>query len=107
MNKSKIGIELMVGASVLVSVGQLFWKLSQGNKIGLLCLGFFLYSVGALMMIYAYRFGKLSVLQPILSLSYVFAIVLGYYVFNDKITTGKLVSISLIIGGVLVISHDR
>ena len=59
------------------------------------------------MMIYAYRFGKLSVLQPILSLSYVFAIVLGYYVFNDKITTGKLVSISLIIGGVLVISHDR
>ena len=66
----KKGIGLMILSSVCSCIGQLCWKLfTLQTNTGWLFAGFFLYLIGALLMIVAYRFGKLSVLQPILSLN--------------------------------------
>ena len=46
--------------------------------------GFAFNEVGALVMIVAYRYGKLSVLQPMLSLNYVVSIVLAALVLKEK-----------------------
>ena len=91
-------------SSVLVCVGQLMWKLATDGNIVLLLIGFGLYGLGALVMIYAYRFGSLSVLQPVLSLNYVFTILLSHFVLKEVITLSKVIGVLIIIIGVLLIA---
>ena len=104
IQKNKKGILLMCISSVLVCVGQLMWKLATDGNIILLLIGFGLYGLGALVMIYAYRFGSLSVLQPVLSLNYVFTIILSHFVLKEVITLSKVIGVLIIIIGVLMIA---
>ncbi|GKX68077.1 EamA family transporter [Inconstantimicrobium mannanitabidum] len=103
IKNNKIGIMLIVLASLMTSVGQLFWKLSSSNKIIFLFLGFVLYGIGAIVMILAFKHGSLSVIHPMLSFGYVFALVLGTIVLKEKISTFQYVGILLIIIGVVLI----
>lgn len=80
--RNKKGILLMLASSMCVCVGQLLWKLSSSRGLFFMLLGFCFYGVGALVMIFAYRFGKLSVLQPMLSMNYVLSIFLAAVVFH-------------------------
>lgn len=102
--KNKKGILLMLVSSICVCVGQLLWKLSveYGNLIMLA--GFCFYGVGAMVMIVAYRFGKLSVLQPMLSLNYVLSIILAAVVLKEEITIFKGIGVLVIIAGVIMIA---
>ncbi len=104
IRKNKKGIILMLMSSVCVCVGQLLWKLSVTNGIIFMMLGFALYAIGALIMIIAYKYGKLSVLQPMLSLNYVLSIVLAGIVLKENITFGKCIGVIIIIMGVLLIA---
>ncbi len=63
--------------------------------------GFCFYGVGAFVMIVAYRFGKLSVLQPMLSLNYVLSIILAALVLKEEITILKSTGVLIIIAGVV------
>lgn len=103
IKKNKKGILLMLVSSVCVCLGQLFWKLAMNDNLAMLILGFAFYGVGALIMIVAYQFGSLSVLQPMLSLNYVLSVVLGYLVLNEVITLTKSIGIIIIIIGVILI----
>ncbi len=55
-------------------------------------------------MLVAYRYGKLSVLQPMLSLNYVLSIVLAAVVLKEEITLLKCVGVLTIIAGVVLIA---
>ena len=55
-------------------------------------------------MIIAYKFGKLSVLQPMLSLNYVLSIVLATIVLKEEISLVKCIGVLIIIGGVIMIA---
>ena len=55
-------------------------------------------------MIVAYRFGKLSVLQPMLSLNYVLSIILAALVLKESITVLKCIGVMVIIVGVVLIA---
>lgn len=66
-------------------------------------LGFVFYGIGALVMLVAYRFGSLSVLQPMLSLNYVLSIVLAAVVLREAITLWRVIGILIIILGVVLI----
>lgn len=102
--KNKKGILLMLVSSLCVCVGQLLWKLSATEGIIFMLVGFFLYGVGALVMLVAYRFGKLSVLQPMLSMNYVLSIVLAAVVLKEEITLLKCIGVFIIITGVILIA---
>lgn len=94
----------MLVSSLCVCVGQLLWKLSAEQGTGMLLLGFCFYGVGALVMITAYKFGKLSVLQPMLSLNYVLSIVLAAIVLKEEITILKCIGVLVIMFGVIMIA---
>ena len=102
MNKK--GILLMLLSSLCVCIGQLLWKLSAEKGIVVLLAGFFFYGVGALVMLFAYRFGKLSVLQPMLSMNYVLSFFLAALVLKESITMLKCMGVIVIIVGVILIA---
>ncbi len=102
--KNKKGILMMIVSSICACVGQLLWKLSAVEGIMMMLAGFVLYGIGALVMIAAYRFGKLSVLQPILSLNYVLSIVLAAVVLKEEVTIIKCIGVLVLIAGVVLIA---
>lgn len=94
----------MLVSSFCVCTGQLLWKLSITQGLPVLLLGFIIYGIGALAMIIAYRFGKLSVLQPMLSSNYVLSLILAKYILNEPITIVKCIGVLCIITGVISIA---
>ena len=102
--RNRKGILLMLLSSVCVCVGQLLWKLSATHGVPFLFVGFAFYGVGALMMIIAYRYGKLSILQPLLSMNYVLSILLGYFVLGEQVSLIKCFGVLVIISGVVLIA---
>lgn len=100
-----IGILLMIVCAVCLCMGQFIWKYFDG--VLSLFIGFGLYSLGALAMLSAYRFGSLSVLQPINSVSYVIAAVLGNAFFRESITIGKAMGIVSIMLGVSFLARGE
>ena len=93
----------MLVASGFVAFGQLCWKLWAGHIVAWLLLGFALYGAGAGLMVFALRFGKLSILHPLLSAGYVFALLLGHCVFNEPVSLIKVIGVVLIISGIICI----
>ena len=104
LKKNKYGILLMCASSICVCVGQLLWKLSTAYGIASLLVGFVFYGIGAIIMVIAYRYGSLSVLQPVLSLNYAFSIVLASVVLHEQITLIKIIGVLIIISGVILIA---
>ncbi len=102
--KNRVGILLMVCSSVCVCLGQLLWKLSAEGSFFYLIAGFAIYGVGALAMIVAYKFGKVSVLQPILSLNYILSLVLAATVLKETITLVKCIGVLILLAGVILIA---
>lgn len=104
IQKNKKGILLMLVSSICVCIGQLLWKMSATSGICMMLIGFCFYGVGALVMIIAYKYGKLSVLQPMLSLNYALSIILAAVVLKEKITLVKCIGVLVIIAGVILIA---
>lgn len=102
--KNKKGILLMALSSVFVCIGQLEWKLAVERGHIFIVIGFCLYAIGAFLMITAYRYGKLSILQPMLSLNYVLSIVLAGVILHETITSFKIAGVAIIMIGVLLIA---
>lgn len=94
----------MLVSSICACIGQLLWKLSADNGVLIMLLGFCFYGAGALVMLIAYKFGKLSVLQPMLSLNYVISIIIGAVVLKEPVTILKCVGVLIIVFGVILIA---
>lgn len=103
LRKNKTGILFMIFSAMMACIGQLFWKLSAEEGIVYLLIGFVFYAVGALSMLIAYRFGSLSVLQPMLSLNYVISLILGVSILGEQITLARVMGVLIIIIGVILI----
>lgn len=58
-------------------------------------------------MLAAYRFGNLSTLQPVNSVSYVISAILGYFAFHEPVTMGKIVGIFSILAGVILLAKGE
>ena len=97
------GMALMLCSALTVAVGQLLWKKSAGADVFLLVSGFALYGLGALLMVLAFKHGKLSVVHPVLSFSYVFGIFFGYFFLGEILRPLQLVAIAMIMTGVAFI----
>lgn len=94
----------MIVSSFMACLGQLFWKLYADGNIVNLVIGFLLYGLGAIIMIISYKYGSLSVLQPVLSINYVLCLVLGHFFLNEVITVTNMIGVFTIIVGVIFIA---
>jgi len=106
MPRKYIGILLMLFCAACLCLGQLVWKLMPGYNLIYLLGGFAIYAAGALSMILAYRYGELSVLQPINSMSYVFSIIIAIFILHEKVPLINIAGIALIVSGVIVIGAN-
>lgn len=102
LRKNKIGIILIITSAIVTAFGQYFWKISEGSKLIELIIGFGLYGVGAILMIIAFKFGSLSVLHPMMSMGYVIALFIGYFLLGESITIFKVMAIIFILVGVIL-----
>ncbi len=103
LKRNRKGILIMLCSSLFACIGQLLWKLGAVYGFGLIILGFGFYGVGALLMLFAYRFGSVSVLQPVMSMNYVLSVVLGAIVLKESVTILKVIGVLVIMIGVHLI----
>ena len=118
MNPQEFSLLLM---SVLISVaGQFFLKLGAmklgrvhaGNALTHilnivttpeLVIGLSCYGIGAIAYILLLTRVNLSVAAPAVSVGYIFSVLLGYWVLKEPITLVRLVGLSLIVMGVILV----
>ncbi|MEO8050951.1 MAG: EamA family transporter [Acidobacteriota bacterium] len=98
---------LSATAQVLLKFGTIQIKLHP-TFLGLLTNfpllgGMALYGIGAALMVIALRHGELSVLYPLISLSYVWVAVLSVVIFGEIMNVYKVAGICAIMAGVAVL----
>jgi multidrug transporter EmrE-like cation transporter len=69
--------------------------------------GYVLYGLFTVMIVLALRQGELSLLYPIISLSYVWVTALSYFIFHDTLSPLKLVGIAAIMAGVALLGRGE
>lgn len=62
--------------------------------------GYSLYAVSTVMLVLALRDGQLSVLYPIISLTYVWVLLLSVVIFSERLNLFKILGVALIVLGV-------
>lgn len=118
MNLQEFCLLLM---SVLASVGGQFFLKAGAIKLGRvnianavnhilniittpeLLIGLTFYALGALAYILLLTRVNLSVAGPSASLVYVFSVILGYFIFREPIPLTRLIGLSLIVSGVILV----
>ncbi len=65
--------------------------------------GYCLYGISTLLLVLALKDGELSLLYPVIALTYVWVTVLSFLIFHDDINPWKLAGIVLIVAGVAVL----
>jgi drug/metabolite transporter (DMT)-like permease len=79
-----------------------------GNILGMivipeLAVGLSFYGVGVIAYILLLSRVKLSVAGPALALGYVFSVLLGYFVFHETLPLRRILGLSLIVAGVILV----
>ena len=107
---SFVSIGLVVASTVIGSAAQILLRFGAGNLNssglreiltnwpllgGYACLG-----VMTILVVLALRGGQLSVLYPIIALTYVWVTILSPMFFQDQINAPKIIGLTLIIAGV-------
>lgn len=69
-----------------------------------LYLGGMCYLLGALLNIVLLRHMPYSILYPMTSLTYIWTMVVSYFVLGEKINSNKIVAVVLIVAGVVVLN---
>jgi drug/metabolite transporter (DMT)-like permease len=70
-----------------------------------LIIGLVMYGFGSILMILALRHGELSVLYPVISLSYVWVAILSVLIFHESMNPIKVAGIATIILGVAILGR--
>lgn len=108
--KFRLGIVLILIAATLSSLGQLAWKFGvdgTGSYVILLYLiGFILAGAGMFFMMAAFRYGEVSILQPMMSLSFALSIIFGSLFLDESITLYKLIGTGFVISGSVLLGIE-
>ncbi|WP_240353523.1 MULTISPECIES: EamA family transporter [Cohnella] len=67
-------------------------------------IGLFMYFVSALLWIIVLSKYDLSFVNPLLSVNYIFSLVIGYYVFQEAINMYRILGVFIIVAGVVLIT---
>lgn len=68
--------------------------------------GYSLYGISTVLLVLALRDGELSLLYPIISLTYVWVTLLSFYFFKETVNIYKLAGITVVVLGVSVIGRS-
>lgn len=114
MKNLKLGILIMLVCTLFTATGQLFLKYGsadfQLNLLELLTnynliLGLVLYAAGAVLLVVALKFGDLSVIYPIVSLTFVWVMFISMWFLGEEMNNFKIGAVIFIIFGVVLIAR--
>lgn len=108
---------LVFGCTILGAAAQILLKTGANHmaQISLMSVitnwgligGLSLYGVSTLLLVLALRDGELSLLYPVIALTYVWVTVLSFVIFHDRANPLKLAGITIIVIGVAVMGGGR
>jgi drug/metabolite transporter (DMT)-like permease len=115
--KRKLAIFIVLACTLLVAMAQYLIKLGANRlshagllatAIGIFTIpqlfaGYCLYGLFTVLFIYALRHGELSILYPLIALSYVWVTITGILAFHESLSPFKIVGVLIIICGVGVL----
>jgi multidrug transporter EmrE-like cation transporter len=104
---------LVFCCTILGAAAQLLMKMGahgivQHGIVGILTnvpliAGYTLYGLSTVLLVLALKDGELSILYPVIALTYVWVTVLSFVVFHDTVNPYKLAGITVIVIGVAVL----
>ncbi len=92
----KMGAAQLSHASLVATFVSIF-------TVPALFLGYCLYGVFAVLMVYALRHGELSILYPVIALTFVWVSILSALIFHEVMSPMKIAGIAVIVCGVAVL----
>jgi drug/metabolite transporter (DMT)-like permease len=92
----KLGATHLAHASLVAT----FWSIFT---VPTLFLGYCLYGIFAVLMVYALRHGELSILYPVIALTFVWVSILSAMIFHEAMNPMKICGIAVIVAGVAVL----
>ena len=92
----KLGASQLAHASLLATFLSIF-------TVPTLFLGYCLYGIFAVLMVYALRHGELSILYPVIALTFVWVSILSAMIFHEAMNPMKIGGIAVIVAGVAVL----
>ncbi|HMD47667.1 MAG TPA: hypothetical protein VKG79_01160 [Bryobacteraceae bacterium] len=115
--KRKQAILIVICCTLLVASAQYLIKLGANRlshaglvatAIGIFTIpplfaGYCLYAVFTVMFVYALRHGELSILYPLIALSYVWVTITGVVAFHEVMNPWRLTGLVVIVAGVAVL----
>ncbi|MFH1064831.1 MAG: EamA/RhaT family transporter [Candidatus Woesearchaeota archaeon] len=105
-------IALVAFCTLLTAAGQLLFKLGLNAFVPTfwgvvtnyhLLLGFFMYGIGAILLVIALKYGELSVLYPVVALSFVWVLMLSVSFLDEPVGILRSVGVASILLGVSAI----
>jgi len=102
--------QIPAGAVENLALGSMHFQISSivwGGVTNVpLIAGLVLYGIGAAMMVLALQHGELSVLYPVISLSYVWVAILSVVIFHEHLNVYRIAGIAVIIAGVAILGRS-
>lgn len=111
MNNNSLGLILIFMCTILNTGGQFFLKKGAAtfNLVSILTvyliIGLFLYGISALFLIFALKFGELSVIYPIISVTFIWVTFISRFYLNEVIILRQYFGIAFILFGVFLINR--
>jgi drug/metabolite transporter (DMT)-like permease len=110
-------VGLVFCCTIIGAAAQLLLKtganqLSHPNPLGIitnwnLLAGLSLYGVSTLLLVLALRDSELSLVWPVIALTYVWVTLLSVIVFHERVVPIKLAGIAIIVAGVAVLGRGQ
>lgn len=115
--KRRMAIFIVLACTLLVAIGQYLIKLGanrlshaglMATMIGIFTIpqlfaGYCLYGLFTVLFVYALRHGELSILYPLIALSYVWVTITAVVAFHETMNPLKLIGLLVIISGIAVL----
>lgn len=108
MKTHPLAIISVMLATLLTATGQFLFKMGTANMLlnislltnWYLIAGFAIYGISAAILVISLKYGELSVLYPIIALSFVWVNIISFELLGEQLSTLKWAGVSLIIIGV-------
>lgn len=71
-----------------------------------LLFGYCLYGISTMLLVLALRKGQLSLLYPVIALTYVWVTLLSIMIFHESLNAFKAIGLAVIVAGVAVLGRD-
>ena len=71
-----------------------------------LFIGYSLYALSTVLLVLALRHGELSLLYPVIALTFVWVTILSVLIFHDSMNPFRLAGIAIIVSGVAILGKD-